>query len=343
MQCRSFSRKSDSLFAHIYRSGDRASQQQTECPKDSIMPRVRTSYAKHWCFTINHARMDQIIFTEDLKYVIVGAEQAPTTGTYHLQGYVCFKNRIRLTGAKAHFPRAHLEIMRGTIAQAIAYCKKDGDWKEWGVIPSSAAAKVHKIWNLAYQKAIDGKIDEIPKCMLVRYYQAFKRMEQDNPKKPARLAVRQNIWIHAPSGYGKSTYAREEYPDFYDKAPNKWFVGYRNETTILCDDFGPEQCKYLGWYIKRWADLFPFPMETKGGGKMIRPERVVVTSQYSIAECFDYDELVCEAINNRFTVLNLLHWRERREIAILITDDVLEPATHSDHDRTATTESMDSQ
>ncbi len=256
---------------------------------------------------------------EIMTYMIIGREVGPRNGTPHLQGYVCFKRKRRLTEVKKIFPRAHCERMRGTVEQAVTYCKKEGNYREYGLKPRSFKTVLQEKWDQAYYSARRGNFDDIPKGMLIRNYHAFKRVEQDNPIKPDNLPIKSNLWITAPSGYGKSTFARENYRDFYDKAPNKWFVGYKGEATILCDDFGPKQCEYLGWYMKRWADVFPFPMETKGGGKLIRPAHIVVTSQYTIGECF-FDILTREAIANRFAVLELRKWQERA----LITDEVLE-------------------
>ena len=279
------------------------------------MPRVPiVKRSKHWCFTINNPRDEDCVTSDKIAYIIYGREVS-ATGTKHLQGYVCFVNRQRLSAVKKLFPRAHLEVRVGTIREAIQYCKKDGDFTEEGEVPLTPREATINRWVIAKQYAKEGNFDAIPAQMLMRYYHAFKRYHQDNPTIPENLVARRNKWIVAPSGYGKSTYAREKYSDFYDKAPNKWFVGYKDQSTILCDDFGPKQCEYLGWYMKRWADIFPFPMETKGGGKMIRPQRIVVTSQYTIRDCFE-DELVREAIQNRFEVVELDHWERRRQMPV---------------------------
>ncbi len=278
------------------------------------MPRVRLPKSKHWVFTINNPTDADALTPNQLgqiSYLIIGKEVGDE-GTPHWQGYVVFINRKRRTGVARFFPRGRLAIKEGTVLEALTYCKKDGDYQEWGTVPVTAQEAVRNNWDDMYAHAKRGEFEEIPKNMLIRYYHAFKRIQQDHPVKPPSLLEKDNEWVLAPSGYGKSTYVRRKYEDIYDKAPNKWFVGYQNEETILCDDFGPEQCKYLGWYLKRWADNFSFPMETKGGGRMIRPKHIVVTSQYAIEDCFEDMETV-EAINNRFETTNLTHWLTRVE------------------------------
>ncbi len=261
-----------------------------------------------------------------MAYLIVGREVSPTTGTPHLQCYVVFKGRKRITGVRKLFPRAHIEDCKGTPIQNIIYCSKDDDFEEYGTIPRTAQQVLQNKWDDAFRNAKIGNFDAIPNDMLIRYYHAFKRIHQDNPVDVNPLLVKENVWIFAPSGYGKSTYARAKYPDFYDKSPNKWWTGYKGQPTVLCDDFGPKQCEYLGWYIKRWADLFPFPIETKGGGKAaIRPKRIIFTSQYHPRDCFE-DILVADAVMNRFTVLELERWEVRQ----LRTEEEID-------DRTATT------
>lgn len=271
------------------------------------MPQGKQS--KHWCFTINNPiPLDAIdIFLVD--YIVLGNEICPTTGTPHIQGYIIFKTKKRLTQTSKILPRARLAIKYedSTPKQASDYCKKDGNFLEYGVLPIGNSS--HNIWEAAKQSAIEGNFDEIPANMLIRYYHNFKRLHQDNPQIPKNLEKLDNVWIIAPTGYGKSWYARHKWPDHYDKPPNKWYVGYKGQTTLLLDDFGPKQCYYLGWYIKRWADVYPFPIETKGGGKDIRPKHIIITSNYTIEQCFEEDQLIIQAIKRRFRVKYMKHWK----------------------------------
>ena len=281
--------------------------------------------SKHWCFTINNPTEEDDVNPDDFEYIII-AQEVGKDGTPHLQGYVVFKIRKYLTGAKKMFLRAHLEIMRGTSEQAIHYCKKPvpdctckhcikakdqvPDWIEAGTVPKTNSERMTSRWAESRKLAEEGNFDDIAPDMWIRYIHSFLRIRQLKAKTPDKLGKRSNLWIVAPSGYGKSTYAWENYPDAYDKMPNKWWLAYKDEETIILDDWSPKECEYMSYYLKRWADVFPFMAETKGGGKFIRPTKFVVTSQYTIKECFD-DPKVVEAIQNRFKVLELQDWRER--------------------------------
>ena len=71
------------------------------------------------------------------------ATPAPS-GLYHLQGYLVLKKKLRLaqTAAIDGFERAHLEVARGTPQEASEYCKKDGDFDEFGSLPPPPGPKV---------------------------------------------------------------------------------------------------------------------------------------------------------------------------------------------------------
>lgn len=111
-----------------------------------------SNQAKRWIFTVNNPTDDEQynLYTlgesiesegEDsiCSYLIFGDEVAPETGTPHLQGYLCLRTKKRISYLKEvpGLERAHLELARGTHAQASAYCKKDGSYHEWGSAPAA--------------------------------------------------------------------------------------------------------------------------------------------------------------------------------------------------------------
>ena len=93
--------------------------------------------AKNWCFTQNNIH-DKPVFSDSMQYLVFGKEVAPSTGRLHWQGYVQFRTQQRLSAVKKMFVGAHLEIQRGSAEEASNYCKKDGEFEEFGEISLNA-------------------------------------------------------------------------------------------------------------------------------------------------------------------------------------------------------------
>lgn len=93
------------------------------------------SRSRNWAFTLNNYTPADLARLADIpdwvSYVIFGKEVSPTTGTPHLQGFVQFAGRERLTKVKSFVGEAHCTVARRVVA-AIAYCRKDGDVTEHG-------------------------------------------------------------------------------------------------------------------------------------------------------------------------------------------------------------------
>lgn len=100
------------------------------------------SRAKRWCFTLNNPTDDEEQDVggagdrDDVEYLVYGRERGDS-GTPHLQGFVIFTAAIRLSTVKSRLgsDRLHLEVSRGTPREASEYCKKDGDYEEFGDCP----------------------------------------------------------------------------------------------------------------------------------------------------------------------------------------------------------------
>lgn len=262
--------------------------------------------SRGWCFTHNNYEEEHINFymATLCKYVIVGKEVAPTTNTPHLQGYIYFDNAKSFQWVKRVFPHAHLTPARGTTEQNYEYCKKGGDFLEAGTKPLSQAEKGLKgkeAHDAMWQLAIEGDYFKLPP-------QSIKTWEYIHMKygpKPQDRPELINFWIYGRSGCGKSRYVRENYPSLYNKPMSKWWDGYAGEDAIVLDDFSPEHAKYLGYYVKIWTDHYTFNADIKGTMVNIRPAIVIITSQYTIEQCFTEDPKFTIAISRRFTVVKL--------------------------------------
>lgn len=99
--------------------------------------------SRFWCFTVNNPTEDDEQSVTDFlssrftTYGIFGREVGEG-GTPHLQGYVILHRAQRLSYLRNRLtPRGHYEIARGTPEEASEYCKKDGDFEEFGTFPVS--------------------------------------------------------------------------------------------------------------------------------------------------------------------------------------------------------------
>jgi len=90
---------------------------------------AHTMQSKNWVVTINNWKEEDVEAAKGwpTRYILMGSEVAPETGTKHLQGCVQFLTNMRMAALKKLHTTAHWEIMRGSIEQSETYCKKDGN------------------------------------------------------------------------------------------------------------------------------------------------------------------------------------------------------------------------
>ena len=97
------------------------------------------SIARNWCFTLNnytdeHVAALDALHPSHVSYLLFGFETGES-GTPHLQGYVQFTKKLRLTGVRKLIPgNAHVEVAKGSADDNYKYCTKGGDFKEYGSI-----------------------------------------------------------------------------------------------------------------------------------------------------------------------------------------------------------------
>lgn len=277
------------------------------------------SQSSRWCFTLNNPDLCEVadfqLICDDpvrVVYAIFG-DEVGEEGTFHVQGFVVFKGKHRLSGVKKFLERAHWEPARGSSSQAADYCKKDGKFVEFGECPrdtrfSSEGVSLQNIetWDAARRAAAEGRFDDIPSHLYVRFKGNFHSIFDDACVAKDCVSVLDHIWIHGCTGVGKSRYVWKNFPGAYRKPLNKWWDHYSKEEVVVLEDVDPTHEKWLGHLLKVWSDHYPFIAERKGGSRQIRPEKIIVTSNYSIADVFK-DNGIYLPLQRRFkeyTVVN---------------------------------------
>lgn len=87
---------------------------------------------RNWIFTWNNYTDEDVNDITKMwpnmtgfRCVVYGKETAPTTGTPHLQGFICWKTAKSLAQLKKLSPKIRFIPMNGTIDQNKTYCSKD--------------------------------------------------------------------------------------------------------------------------------------------------------------------------------------------------------------------------
>lgn len=224
--------------------------------------------------------------------------------TPHLQGFICFDSQRTKRSVLKLFPHGtHMEAMKGRIDQNERYVAKEHLAFSKGTAPKTQAQKGQMEkdrYASAYELAKEGKLEDIDKDLLTRHYTTYQKIKRDHYVEPAAISTLEHYWYCGPSGSGKSSGARADYPNAYKKLPNKWWDGYQGQEAVIIDDLDPSHADSQRYHLKLWCDHGAFPAETKGGQLIIRPRHIIVTSQYTINEIFP-DERTREALNRRFT------------------------------------------
>jgi Putative viral replication protein len=92
-------------------------------------------------FTLNNytdAQYDFIVLQASVVHYLVVGKEVGESGTPHLQGFVCFKTRKSFAGVKTFLkcPTVHVEVAKAPV-EAAEYCKKDGNFVEFGSLPTA--------------------------------------------------------------------------------------------------------------------------------------------------------------------------------------------------------------
>jgi len=265
------------------------------------MKKTTDSQSKYWCFTINNYDEEAV---QDLlwpsesnwfkvpKYLVAQPEEGEQ-GTKHIQGYVVFENRVRFSQVRKQFgDKAHLEIRRGTHAEAKAYCKKieSYDWcplhdmrsiefgDDTGLDMNSgertdltvvkrdidAGMSTREVWSNHFTS-------------MVKYFKGFDRyMHSINPKRRTEMPEVYVFWGKSGSGKSKQAYEMTEGLAYYKNPTNKWWDGFEaGYEDVIVDDYrgawGEE-------YILSLCDRYPLNYEIKGGTIEIQFKRIFFTT-----------------------------------------------------------------
>lgn len=226
------------------------------------------------------------------RYIVIGREICPTTGTPHLQAYFYMSSARSWASIQHELHGACIKDRYSTPEAAANYCKKtDPDYYERGDIPKQGKrTDVEMVRDeLRSGTGMRGVVRVATNLQCIKIAEAILKYEE-----PKRDWVPEILWYWGPTNSGKSKQAHKDFKDvdFYRKTSNteKWWDGYDGHENVIFDDFVfPD--KILDY--KNWLDLFDrysCSVQTKGGMRQLRAKKMIVTSAqnpYEMLKHFD--------------------------------------------------------
>lgn len=269
--------------------------------------------AKHWCFTLNNYgpndihRLEQLASGDSITYLCFGKETG-ASGTPHLQGYVSFSSRKSRNRAKqAIGSRAHLESAKGSPQQNRDYCSKDGDFTEYGTLPSGQGSRRDlEELKTAIESGCDLRTIQTQFFReYLRYPRAIESMVLRNSSTRQWETQVKVLW--GPTGTGKTRKVHEEVEasNLYSHPGGRWFDGYEGHTDVLFDDFGGSEFKIT--YLLKLLDRYPMRVPIKGGFVQWVPKTIWITSNHHPEEWYQgAKQMHRDALERRLTTVELI-------------------------------------
>ncbi len=270
-----------------------------------------TGPSRRFAFTLNNytdAELKEIKefgSSEATTYVCYGLEEAPTTGTPHVQGYFSVKIPVRLNGIfrKFRFPflaRARFEIANGTRDQNRHYCFKTRpqdttpNTEIYESLPPAQGRRtdLERACETLRAQGLTVCAEEHP-TTFVKFHSGFRALlsathPPRSPDQPPSV-----FWWFGPTGAGKTRFAFDHavannHTIWKSSRTLRWWPGYEQQHIAVIDDFRKDFITFHG--LLTVLDRYPETIEVKGGHVHLNSPCIIVTSPTPPWEIYDTRE-----------------------------------------------------
>lgn len=198
-----------------------------------------------WVFTWNNYTEEDInklnaFGPKYCKFLIYGFENAPTTGTKHLQGYIHLLKRLSLYQLKTLLgPIPAFYMAKKNDLANYRYCSKSNNFYYYETslggtftenskksLPTKGLSKKQRM-EIAYDLAKQERFDEIDKDLLILHGKTLRSLKMENIEVEDNLFYDQgeknyfhchNLWLWGETGTGKSFFIT-----YFKYGINKWW------------------------------------------------------------------------------------------------------------------------
>ena len=295
--------------------------------------------SKNWVFTKNVEEFspenEPQMIPSVMKYLVYGRERAET-GQCHYQGFVQLWKKQKMHQVKDYIEgNPHVELMRGNSKEAAAYCRKEGDFEEFGEFTDTEGGRKKGTRKERCGKMLKA-IESGEKSMVQLIHEEpdeLKYIKLLGEFIPPRRDPAKVLYLWGESGKGK-TYSTQKVLNecgltYFKKPPgNKWFDGYRQQDVLIMEEF--TSCLCLTSFLSL-CDPEPPVQEVKGGHVSITSKWIIILT--NINPCDQYQgteqnpipyerrQAFFRRLNHTVCVNDMLHYDIEASVYVFIHED----------------------
>lgn len=252
-------------------------------------PYQRPPRGTRYVFTLNnwtqteYTLLTSTAVTALMKWMVV-AKETGVNNTPHLQGAFILITQTAFSTVKrlGGFGRAHLEMMRGSPQDSLAYCsKQDSAPFVYGILPTPGKRNdlkevASKIIGGAKITDLTTEVDDA--VCVIKFHKGLTILR--SLVRPPRSGPPKVFWIHGETGVGKTRCCFEwgnRMGDVWISSGGlRWFDGYDGQETVIFDDFRTKGVQFS--FLLRILDRYPMSVEFKGGFVGWNPKYIFITA-----------------------------------------------------------------
>lgn len=294
------------------------------------------SKSRRLCYTINNYTEDELKdfiqlaqSLENHRYICFGLEEAPTTGTKHIQGYIELNDAQRYSFLHKYFNlkrgkklvKFHIDIANGTAEENRKYCQKDGNFYEFGEpIKQGARTDLIEIKMLVrdnpknLNKIIDERANNLQQLKFAQSIQPIY-LNHRNPDFPPTV-----FWIFGSTGVGKTSLVYRSFFDVCSVSSPRWAgTGYNQNECLLFDDIREFDIPFND--LLKITDRYPYTLERKHGQIALNSPYIIFTAPMCIDHTFKNTKENTMQLKRRLTEIDLDNVGDVNEIDLKNFDE----------------------
>lgn len=227
-----------------------------------------------------------------MQYFAGQREICPKTQRQHWQLFCYLKEAMTLAAfIKSISGKPHVEVCKGDFESNYKYCSKDGGipgtFQEEGQRPRQGQ---RTDLEQACIEAKTGGLSTVSNdAVLVKYHKGLSAlMAIRSSIQPHSYSKPKVIWLHGPTGTGKTRGAYSFDPCLYKQtSTDGWFDGYYDQKTICIDDFDARTFPIRE--LLQILDGYKYQAKVKGGFVTLKATTIFITSHLAPDEYFPKD------------------------------------------------------